>query len=216
MDFSALSSVPLDNYDPVLQGFGDTSQVDVSYRSLTGDSPFGASAVELSSSLAYWNSPAAYSFDNAVFASSVEAMGEIRVATKIPGQFLTSLTVTFGAFPDLDTGEPLDRNVVFRIFNSTFDAPALLSGFGNTVDGTTGLTVSSLGFTPTSMLILQWGDDVGSEDWNVGVLSISYTLNVPEVNNPVPLPAALPLFVAGLGALGLIGHRRKRKQAIAN
>jgi len=27
----------------------------------------------------------------------------------------------------------------------------------------------------------------------------------------VPLPAALPLFATGLGALGLIGWRRKRK-----
>jgi len=31
-----------------------------------------------------------------------------------------------------------------------------------------------------------------------------------------PLPAAFPLFVTGLGALGLIGWRRKRKQAAAN
>jgi hypothetical protein len=30
---------------------------------------------------------------------------------------------------------------------------------------------------------------------------------------PVPLPAALPLFATGLGALGLLGWRRKRKQA---
>ena len=29
---------------------------------------------------------------------------------------------------------------------------------------------------------------------------------------PAPLPAALPLFVTGLGALGLLGWRRKRKQ----
>jgi hypothetical protein len=28
-----------------------------------------------------------------------------------------------------------------------------------------------------------------------------------------PLPAALPLFATGLGALGLVGWRRKRKQA---
>ena len=28
-----------------------------------------------------------------------------------------------------------------------------------------------------------------------------------------PLPAALPLFVSGLGALGLFGWRRKRKAA---
>jgi hypothetical protein len=30
---------------------------------------------------------------------------------------------------------------------------------------------------------------------------------------PAPLPAALPLFATGLGALGLLGWRRKRKQA---
>ena len=30
-----------------------------------------------------------------------------------------------------------------------------------------------------------------------------------------PLPAALPLFAAGLGALGLLGWRRKRKSAVA-
>jgi hypothetical protein len=34
--------------------------------------------------------------------------------------------------------------------------------------------------------------------------------------NQVPLPAALPLFATGLGALGLLGWRRKRKaQAVA-
>jgi hypothetical protein len=33
--------------------------------------------------------------------------------------------------------------------------------------------------------------------------------------NVVPLPAALPLFATGLGALGLLGWRRKRKNAAA-
>jgi hypothetical protein len=32
---------------------------------------------------------------------------------------------------------------------------------------------------------------------------------------PTPLPAALPLFATGLGALGLLGWRRKRKNAAA-
>jgi hypothetical protein len=33
--------------------------------------------------------------------------------------------------------------------------------------------------------------------------------------NPVPLPAAFPLFATGLGALGLLGWRRKRKPLAA-
>jgi hypothetical protein len=31
--------------------------------------------------------------------------------------------------------------------------------------------------------------------------------------NDVPLPAALPLFATGLGALGLLGWRRKKRAA---
>jgi hypothetical protein len=37
------------------------------------------------------------------------------------------------------------------------------------------------------------------------------TLDVPSVVSGTPLPAALPLFATGLGALGLLGWRRKRK-----
>jgi hypothetical protein len=38
-------------------------------------------------------------------------------------------------------------------------------------------------------------------------------LNFIGDNPPTPLPAALPLFATGLGALGLLAWRRKRKQA---
>ena len=40
--------------------------------------------------------------------------------------------------------------------------------------------------------------------------------NFPPGSGPpseTPLPAALPLFTTGLGALGLLGWRRKRKQS---
>ena len=40
---------------------------------------------------------------------------------------------------------------------------------------------------------------------NVSVSAVSAT----------PLPAALPLFATGLGALGLLGWRRKRKASAA-
>jgi hypothetical protein len=38
-------------------------------------------------------------------------------------------------------------------------------------------------------------------------------ISAGEVVSTVPLPAALPLFASGLGALGLLGWRRKRKAA---
>jgi hypothetical protein len=43
--------------------------------------------------------------------------------------------------------------------------------------------------------------------------SSSGSYNIPEIEyvTATPLPAALPLFASGLGALGLFGWRRKRK-----
>lgn len=45
-----------------------------------------------------------------------------------------------------------------------------------------------------------------AQDWNI-TPEISFDLD------PTPLPAALPLFAGGLGVLGLITQRRKRKAA---
>src|SRR5215510_10293158 len=36
---------------------------------------------------------------------------------------------------------------------------------------------------------------------------------IPEITSATPVPAALPLFATGLGALGLLGWRRKKKAA---
>jgi hypothetical protein len=43
----------------------------------------------------------------------------------------------------------------------------------------------------------------------------SDTATFTPVGTTTPLPAALPLFASGLGALGLFGWRRKRKNAAA-
>jgi hypothetical protein len=37
----------------------------------------------------------------------------------------------------------------------------------------------------------------------------------PQSTGPLPLPTALPLFATGLGGLGLLGWRRKRKEQTA-
>jgi PEP-CTERM motif len=44
---------------------------------------------------------------------------------------------------------------------------------------------------------------------------IGFTRTSGEGPPPVPLPGALPLFASGLGALGLLGWRRKREKAAA-
>ncbi len=43
--------------------------------------------------------------------------------------------------------------------------------------------------------------------------SIGFSEGITSAPSSVPLPAALPLFASGLGALGLLGWRRKKKAA---
>jgi hypothetical protein len=64
-----------------------------------------------------------------------------------------------------------------------------------------------LGINPSLSL---FNGTLFNEDEEHGLNGIlSYSL----VAETTPLPAALPLFATGLGALGLLGWRRKRKQA---
>jgi hypothetical protein len=62
-----------------------------------------------------------------------------------------------------------------------------------------GTTIAGLGLTP------------GTYEWIYGSLADqTFTLDV-IAPTATPLPAALPLFAGGLGGLGLLGWRRKRK-----
>ncbi|MGH6683860.1 MAG: PEP-CTERM sorting domain-containing protein [Pseudolabrys sp.] len=48
---------------------------------------------------------------------------------------------------------------------------------------------------------------------NPTALRVEMTATASESSRATPLPAALPLFASGLGAMGFIGWRRKRKTA---
>lgn len=64
---------------------------------------------------------------------------------------------------------------------------------------------------PAGAAYLQLGvnDDIFTD--NSGALNLDITGVTPLAETP--LPGALPLFASGLGALGLVAHRRRRKAA---
>ena len=71
-----------------------------------------------------------------------------------------------------------------------------------------GSIVGGLNIFDGSPTFTGYSDNFSGGGKNVGYLGVG-TLTSVET----PLPAALPLFATGLGALGLLGWRRKRKSA---
>ncbi len=47
----------------------------------------------------------------------------------------------------------------------------------------------------------------------IAAIDVEYDFMTTAISSETPLPAALPLFASGLGALGLFGWCRKRKNA---
>ena len=56
-------------------------------------------------------------------------------------------------------------------------------------------------------------DDTGTGNVRIDDIDVTAATTRGGNDSSTPLPAALPLFGTGLGALGLLGWRRKRKQA---
>ena len=57
--------------------------------------------------------------------------------------------------------------------------------------------------------------DGNVDAFTIGLIAGPTTTYDFEATSPVPLPAALPLVISGLGGMGLLGWRRKRKTATA-
>jgi hypothetical protein len=77
-------------------------------------------------------------------------------------------------------------------------------------DGTT-FIITSNDFPPVGML----KGDVLDRGYSIVSTDQGYIAGDARIWSETPLPAALPLFATGLGALGLLGWRRKRKNAAA-
>lgn len=123
-------------------------------------------------------------------------------------------------------GNP-NNNAVFRLaieqagniyFAAIFNAVVVADGTYHTLSGT-GLTAASFGlFTAGGFATPGSQHPDFAQPFEFGYLTLSNVSgavssfdNLSIEVNSTPLPAALPLFATGLGALGLLGWRRKKK-----
>jgi hypothetical protein len=100
-----------------------------------------------------------------------------------------------------DTAIPVDGNgLIFAISNNPLWGQDALFAAWDKGDGTIAFLISG---TLADVFDVWVKTSVGSGDMALTGSELSQT----------PLPAALPLFAGGLGALGLLGWRRKKKAA---
>ena len=148
----------------------------------------------------------------------------------------TGLDVTFGAFTGTEqatvdaSGFPGSLVLTNGTFNWAFAQGNLAGTFsGSGTPGAVAITfLITSGFLPGDT-----GQGTGTEsfflitDSNTATVAGSYSGTIDTTGTLVdvggrfelvastPIPAALPLFATGLGALGLLGWRRKRKAIAA-
>ena len=148
----------------------------------------------------------------------------------------TTSTVFDGAAPrsPVLSGSPIFNGPIAIKFSTPQSGVGLVGGFFNAIGGTaiTAFDINGnvLGSITNDQLGLEFLGLV-TNDSSAVIAGLLFSLVGPElagfavddirfgvgeqvvVPGGVPLPAALPLFATGLGALGLIGWRRKRKAA---
>lgn len=139
-----------------------------------------------------------------------------------PTQFVTPGSVQFSAAFTINAS---DDQIVYHfledgVFTPTvvsYDQDGLLIHNGPLLKSISGIP-PFINVTLNSASTITSGFDV---TWNANAIAVDFVglrfhtddMVVLDVSS-TPLPAALPLFATGLGALGLLGWRRMRKQVV--
>jgi hypothetical protein len=74
-----------------------------------------------------------------------------------------------------------------------------------------GYDLVTFSFSPSTVI----GSIVMEDPGTLGSSPANQSFEYDVVTSATPLPAALPLFAGGLGLMGLLGRRKKRKQQVA-
>jgi hypothetical protein len=120
--------------------------------------------------------------------------------------------VTGAAFDALlqfnSTLSPGNYLVALTQSDNLANGPTLADGFHQ--DGIPNFTASEFGCV--SINFCDATLSIRTNQWALDILNVA---SADEVGAATPLPASLQLFASGLGALGLLGWRRKRKDQAA-
>jgi hypothetical protein len=121
--------------------------------------------------------------------------------------------VTGNAFDALlqfiSTLSPGTYRVALTQYDNSANGPTLADGFHE--DGNPIFTGAMFG-CGDGILFCDASPAIRTNQWALDILNVA---SADEVGAATPLPAALPLFATGLGALGLLGWRRIRKNTTA-
>jgi hypothetical protein len=98
-------------------------------------------------------------------------------------------------------------------FSASYDLFGSASGPAGTAPYWLTYLVDPNGTTFGQLTVHESGVEIG--DWNNNGQTIPAQADIQSITISTPLPAALPLFMSGLGVIGLAAWFRKRKPAIA-
>ena len=98
-------------------------------------------------------------------------------------------------------------SVAVMQYNNFAIGPNVANGFSQPTSATT----FTAAFGCSQGFFCDAGENNRDSHWAFDILNVASAEVVPGTT---PIPGALPLFAGGIGLIGLIAHRRKRKQAV--